>query len=169
MRAAAHIASSFAFATACGSARIPHSVTRYHLPMPHWDSRPEPRWRDFHYKQPYAKGLGRVRELLADPARDFDPATFWQWGTMQAMALITVLKDCEARFGEAGQQLVHEALRKTGLDVGRQILADISLPADLTEAEFASFYATVINRIAYAWLEDARIDDGGRFSCSGCH
>ena len=130
--------------------------------MPHWDSRPEPRWKDFIYKQPYAKGLGRVRELLADPTRDFDPATFWQWGTMQAMALITVLKDCEARFGEAGQQLVHEALRKTGLDVGRQILADISLPADLTEAEFASFYATVINRIAYASLEDARIDDAGK-------
>ena len=55
---------------------------------------------------------------------------------------------------------MYKRQRKTGLDVGRQILADISLPVDLTEAEFASFYATVINRIAYASLEDARIDDG---------
>jgi len=130
--------------------------------MSHWQHRPEPRWKDFQWNQPYAKGLARVRAILDDPKSDFDPATFWQWGTMQAMALITILKDCEARFGEEGQRVVRDALHKTGLDVGRQIMAGVTIPPDFTEAEFASFYATIINRVAYASLEDARIDDAGK-------
>jgi hypothetical protein len=125
--------------------------------MPHWDRRPEARWKEFRFNQPYARGLKRLREeVLA--RTDFDPATLWQWGTMQAMALVQVLKDCEAAFGEAGQELVFGSLRKIGLDVGRQILAGVSLPEGITAAEFASFYATVLNRIAYASLEEPRID-----------
>src|SRR5580704_3347017 len=89
--------------------------------MAHWENRPEAKWRDFQFNQPYAKGLAKVREVLA--TTDFDPATLWQWGTMQAMALIEVLKSCEATFGEAGQKVVYGALEKVGLDVGRQILA----------------------------------------------
>jgi hypothetical protein len=124
--------------------------------MAHWEHRPEAKWKEFQFNQPYAKGLAKVREVLA--TTDFDPATLWQWGTMQAMALIEVLRSCEATFGAAGQQLVHEALRKVGLDVGRQILRGTTLPPDMSEAEFVSFYATVINRIAYASLETPRID-----------
>lgn len=125
--------------------------------MAHWDHRPEAKWKQFRFNQPYAKGLRRLREeVLA--RTDFDPATLWQWGTMQAMALIQVLKDSEATFGEAGQKLVLESLRKIGLDVGRQILAGTTLPEGITPAEFASFYATVLNRIAYASLEEPRID-----------
>src|SRR5689334_7502854 len=123
----------------------------------HWEHRPESRWKDFRFNQPYAKGLKRLREdVLAKT--DFDPATLWQWGTMQAMALIEILKDAEATFGEEGQKLVYRSLHKIGLDVGRQILAGIDIPEGMTAAEFASFYATVINRIAYASLEDPRID-----------
>ena len=59
----------------------------------------------------------------------------------------------EATFGEEGQGLVYEALRKIGHDVGRQILEGVEIPEGMTEAEFVSFYATVINRIAYASLE----------------
>jgi hypothetical protein len=125
--------------------------------MAHWEHRPEPNWKRFRYNQPYAKGLKRLREdVLAKT--DFDPATLWQWGTMQAMALIEVLKSCEAEFGEAGQKVVYESLRRIGKDVGRQILEGVEIPEGLTEAEFVSFYATVINRIAYASLEDPRID-----------
>jgi hypothetical protein len=125
--------------------------------MAHWEHRDEPSWKRFRYNQPYAKGLKRLREdVLAKT--DFDPATLWQWGTMQAMALIEVLKSCEAEFGEAGQRVVFESLRRVGFDVGRQILEGVEIPDDLTEAEFVSFYATVINRIAYASLEDPRID-----------
>ena len=93
---------------------------------------------------------------------DFDPATLWQWGTMQAMALIGVLKAAEAQFGEEGQKMVCDALRDIGLDVGRQILDGVELPPEITEAEFVSFYATVINRIAYASLEEPQIDGDGQ-------
>jgi len=125
--------------------------------MAHWDHRSEAKWKDFSFNQPYAKGLKRLKEEVLGKT-DFDPATLWQWGTMQAMALIEVLRDCEATFGEEGQAVVCRALRKIGLDVGRQLLAGKSLPPGMTEAEFASFYATVINRIAYASLEAPRVD-----------
>src|SRR6478672_4964979 len=113
--------------------------------MAHWEHRPEKKWKDFRFNQPYAKGLKRLKEDVLGKT-DFDPATLWQWGTMQAMALIEVLKDCEAHFGAEGQRVVCESLRKIGLDIGRQILEGIEIPKDLTPAEFASFYATVINR-----------------------
>jgi hypothetical protein len=125
--------------------------------MAHWEHRPEPRWSGFAFNQPYAKGLKRLKEEVLAKT-DFDPATLWQWGTMQAMALIEVLKICEAKFGEAGQEAVFSALRKVGADVGRQILAGTKVPDGLTEAEFFSFYTTVLNRIAYASLEDPKID-----------
>jgi hypothetical protein len=130
--------------------------------MSHWENRPEPKWKDFQFNQPYAKGLARVREVLA--TTDFDPATLWQWGTMQAMALIEILKSCEATFGEEGQKLVYAALRKVGLDIGRQILAGTTKPEGMTEAEFVSFYATILNRIAYASLEAPKIDSAGQVS-----
>lgn len=125
--------------------------------MAHWEHRDEPKWKSFQFNQPYAKGLKRLREEVLAKT-DFDPATLWQWGTMQAMAIIEILKSCEAEFGEAGQQLVYKALHKIGLDIGRQIFDGVTLPEDLTEAEFVSFYATVINRIVYASLEAPRID-----------
>ncbi|MGE5180906.1 MAG: hypothetical protein ACM31C_02535 [Acidobacteriota bacterium] len=131
--------------------------------MAHWEHRDEPRWKQFKYNQPYAKGLARLKdEVLAKT--DFDPATLWQWGTMQAMALVSVLETAEAQFGAAGQQMVGDAVAKIGLDVGRQILEGFELPEGMTEAEFFSFYATVINRIAYASLEDPKIDGDGKVS-----
>src|SRR5262245_58760218 len=131
--------------------------------MAHWEHRPEPKWGAFAFNQPYAKGLERLkRDVLGKT--DFDPATLWQWGTMQAMALIEILKECETEFGEAGQRLVYRALQRVGRDVGRQILDGVELPEGLTGAEFASFYATVINRIAYASLEEPRIEGDDRVS-----
>jgi hypothetical protein len=129
--------------------------------MAHWEHRVEPRWKDFRFNQPYAKGLRRLKEDVLGKT-DFDPATLWQWGTMQAMALVGVLEACEARFGQEGQKVVHEAIRKIGYDVGRQILEGVEIPEGLTETEFVSFYATVVNRIAYASLEDPRIDGDGK-------
>jgi hypothetical protein len=131
--------------------------------MPHWDSRVEPRWKDFKFNQPYAKGLHRLKtEVLGKT--NFDPATLWQWGTMQAMALVGVLEAAEAKFGAEGQQMVGDSISAIGLDVGRQILDGVTIPPEMTEAEFFSFYATVINRIAYASLEDPKIDGDGQVS-----
>lgn len=129
----------------------------------HWEHRPEPRWQEFKFNQPYAKGLARLRDEVLGKT-DFDPATLWQWGTMQAMALVGVLEAAEARWGAEGQAMVGDAIAAVGLDVGRQILAGVVLPDGMGEAEFFSFYATVINRIAYASLEAPRIDDDGKVS-----
>jgi len=126
--------------------------------MAHWEHREDaPRWKDFRFHQPYEKGLRRLREEVLAKT-DFDPATLWQWGTMQAMALIGILESCEATFGDEGQKVVERAIHAVGLDVGRQILRDVEIPEGLSDAEFVSFYATVINRIAYASLEAPKID-----------
>jgi hypothetical protein len=125
--------------------------------MAHWEHRSEKNWARFVWKQPYAKGLERLKnEVLAKT--DFDPATLWQWGTMQAMALIEVLRATESAFGADGQKVVFDALRRVGHDVGRQILDGATVPDDLTDTEFASFFATVVNRVAYASLEVPKID-----------
>ncbi|MFO0947888.1 MAG: hypothetical protein U1D30_18520 [Planctomycetota bacterium] len=131
--------------------------------MAHWQNRSEPTWRDFQFNQPYSKGLKRLKEEVLAKT-DFDPATLWQWGTMQAMAIIEVLKSCERVFGKEGQKVVHEALQRIGLDIGRQILAGTRKPEEMSEAEFLSFYATVINRIVYASLEDPKIEGGDKIS-----
>src|SRR5690242_3028776 len=48
----------------------------YDRPMAHWEHRPEARWKEFRFNQPYAKGLARLKdEVLAKT--DFDPATLW--------------------------------------------------------------------------------------------
>jgi len=131
--------------------------------MAHWEHRNEAKWKNFEFNQPYAKGLKRLKEEVLAKT-DFDPATLWQWGTMQAMALIEMLKENERTFGEAGQQAAYRALRRTGYDVGRQIVEGTIIPEDMTDTEFTSFYATVINRIAYASLEDPKIDREGQAS-----
>lgn len=131
--------------------------------MAHWENRPEESWKKFRFNQPYARGLKRLREEVLDKT-DFDPATLWQWGTMQAMAVIRILKDCERAFGREGQRVVCESIRKAGHGVGSQMLEGIEHDGTLTDAEVASFFATVINRIAYASLEDPKIDSEDRVS-----
>ena len=131
--------------------------------MAHWEHRPEPGWKDFQCGQPDEKGLKRLREEVLAKT-DFDPAVLWQWGTMQAMAIIEILKTCERIFGREGQEAVYESLRRVGHDIGKQILARARKPEGISAAEFMSYYATVINRIAYASLEDARIDSEGQAS-----
>lgn len=131
--------------------------------MAHWQHRPEPSWQTFEFNQPYERGLKRLREEVLAKT-DFDPATLWQWGTMQAMAVVGILKACEKAFGQAGQEVVAEALRQVGLDIGRQLLAGKKKPPKMSDAEFVSFYATVINRIVYASLEAPKIDSDEQVS-----
>src|SRR5438874_8620872 len=103
--------------------------------MAHWEHRPESKWKQFQFRQPYEKGLKRLKEEVLAKT-DFDPATLWQWGTMQAMALVEVLQENEARFGEEGQRAVQNAVQRVGLDVGRQILRGVEVPEGLSDAEF---------------------------------
>ena len=131
--------------------------------MAHRQHRKERNWAKFGFNQPYQAGLRRLREEVLG-RKDFDPATLWQWGTMQAMAVIQILKDCEKEFGPQGQQLVNRSLRRVGHDVGTQLFAGLDRPQGLSEAELVSFCATVINRIAYSSLEEPRIDSDERVS-----
>ncbi len=131
--------------------------------MTHYDHREEESWKDFRFNFPYAKGLKRLREEVLARA-DFDPSVLWVWGNMQAMAVIRILKACERVFGEEGQRVVNQALREVGLDIGRQMMEDLERPEGMSEAEMASFFATVVNCIAYASLEDPSIDSGDKAS-----
>lgn len=139
------------------------------LSVKHWEKRPEANWEKFQFNQPYAKGLKRLNEEILAKT-NFDPATLWQWGTMQAMALIEVLKTAEERYGAEGQKLVLDSLRRVGYDIGRQITEGIELHDDITETEFASFMASIFNKIAYASLETAKIEneDEANFHIDWC-
>jgi hypothetical protein len=140
-----------------------NSIDLMRAEVAHWEHRSEAAWQKFKFNQPYEKGLKRLKEdVLSNP--DYDPATLWQWGTLHAMAVIEVLKDCEKQFGAEGQKLVCETLRRVGLDVGRQILKGTTKPDDMTEVEFLSFFMTVINRIVWACLEAPKIDSEGQCS-----
>ncbi len=130
----------------------------------HWETRPEESFRNFRFKQPYERGLKGLRDILENT--NFDPATLWQWGTMQATALIEVLKAVEERFGREGQEIVFQSLWKVGHDIGHQILDGTTVPEDVTEAEWISFFATIVNRIAYASLETPSIDGPDKVSFS---
>lgn len=83
---------------------------------------------------------------------------------MQAMVLIEILKAVEKKFGRAGQEVAFESLRRVGYDIGSQIAAGTSIPDDMSDSEWISFFATIINRIAYASLEVPSIDSDGRVS-----
>ncbi len=125
----------------------------------HWEKRKESNWEQFQFNQPYSKGLKRLKEEVLGKT-NFDPATLWQWGTMQAMAVIEILKSVEKNFGQEGQQIINDSLMRVGYDIGRQITEGTSIPEEMTNSEWASFYGTVINRIAYASLETPQIRDG---------
>jgi hypothetical protein len=93
---------------------------------------------------------------------NFDPSVLWQWGTMQALAIIEILKNVEQAFGHEGQQIVQKSLYQVGYEIGRQITQDTTIPSDMSDAEWISFLATIINRIAYASLESPEIIDDNK-------
>ena len=124
--------------------------------MAHWEHRPEPRWKEFKFSQPYAKGLKRLREEVLAKT-DFDPATLWQWGTMQAMAVIEVLKACERASAPRGREVVCRGAAASGASIsGGRCWPGKTKPADIQRGGVRqSSTPTVINRIAYASLEAA--------------
>jgi hypothetical protein len=128
----------------------------------HWQERPEAKWEAFQFNQPYAKGLSRLMEVLSES--NFDPATLWQWGTMQALAVIEILKSVEREFGRKGQQVIFESLKRVGYEVARQVTDGTSIPKDMSNAEWVSFFTTVMNRIAYSSLESPRIEEDDKIS-----
>lgn len=123
----------------------------------HWEDRTDENWKKFKFNQPYEKGLKRLRQQVLGKT-NFDPAVLWQWGTLQAMAVLEILKTMERKYGKEGQEAVFESLRRVGYDLGKQVTEGTTIPDEITDVEWMSFFATVINRIAYASLETPQIE-----------
>jgi hypothetical protein len=125
--------------------------------------RKEATWDRTNLGEPFKEALNRFRtEVL--PRNDFDPTSLLQFGLFMSMAVITILKETEKRLGKEGQEVIIDALIKTGYSMGTQILEDIQLPADISEIELMSFLATIINTQAWTSIEDPRIDSEERCS-----
>ncbi len=101
---------------------------------------------------PYPEAVENFRQAVAG-RDDFDPAVVFGWGTMQATAVLNILKAAEETFGEAGQEMVRKAINKAGYEAMDGFLKDSSFPEDLDEIELTSYIVTGINTVLYASLE----------------
>ncbi|MBU2549110.1 MAG: hypothetical protein KKB20_11890 [Proteobacteria bacterium] len=114
----------------------------------------EEKYRNIRWGFPFPEAVDNFRRAI-EGREDFDPATLFVWGTMQATAILNVLKSAEERFGEAGQTLVREALNRTGYEAMDGLIKNTEFPPDLTWAERTSYLGTGLNTILYASLEKA--------------
>jgi len=101
----------------------------------------------------YKTAVERLRrDVLSRP--DFDPAVLFQWGEMMSLGVLQMLKDVEERFGEDGQKVCGEAIRKVGREAARQMLDGAQIPPGIPQAELMSLIATYVNTILWASVED---------------
>jgi hypothetical protein len=101
----------------------------------------------------YEKAVEKLtKDVLSKP--EFDPATLFQWGLMMSLGVLQILKDVEERFGEEGQKVAGEAIRKVGRDAARQMLEGAEIPPGMSQVEIMSDIATYINTVLWASLED---------------
>ena len=101
---------------------------------------------------PYPKAVERFRKAI-EGREDFDPSTLFVWGTMQATAVLNILKAAEEAFGEAGQEMVRKAIKQAGYEAMDGLLENSNFSEDLDEMELVSFMVTGINTVLYASLE----------------
>jgi hypothetical protein len=115
--------------------------------------RNEKNWKRTRFGIAYERAVERLRnEVLSRP--DFDPAVLFQWGEMMALGVLQLLKDVEKNFGEEGQKICGEAIRKVGRDAARHMLDGAEIPPDIPQVELLSFIATYGNTILWASVED---------------
>jgi len=110
---------------------------------------------------PYEKAVHNFRKATQG-REDFDPAVLFVWGTMQAKAVLNVLKAAEETFGEAGQAMVRKAVNKAGYEAADGLLKSSDFPDHLTDIELISFIVTGINCVLYASLENPSITSESR-------
>ena len=102
---------------------------------------------------PYEKAVENFRKATQG-REDFDPAVLFVWGTMQAKAVLNILKAAEETFGEAGQAMVRKAVSKAGYEAAEGLLKTSEFPDHLTDIERISYIVTGINCVLYASLEN---------------
>jgi len=101
---------------------------------------------------PYEKAVANFR-LATQGREDFDPAVLFVWGTMQAKAVLNILKAVEETLGEAGQAIVRKAINKAGYEAAEGLIRNSTFPDDLTDIELLSYIVTGVNCVLYASLE----------------
>jgi hypothetical protein len=104
---------------------------------------------------PYPRAVENFRAAI-EGRDDFDPAVLLVWGTMQAAAVLNVLKEAEEAFGSAGQEMVRKAVNRAGYEAMEGMLDNSTFPVDVDEMERISYIVTAINTVLYASLEKPR-------------
>ena len=117
---------------------------------------------------PFAAAVEGYRsKALANP--QYDPASTFVWGQMMAVGLIEMLSALESSFGAAGHDVARAALRRVGHRIVSEMIEGVSLPPDLSPAEAASLFASWINEVVYASIEDPHVDgDAADFDIHYC-
>ncbi|MBW1708691.1 MAG: hypothetical protein JRG97_03440 [Deltaproteobacteria bacterium] len=118
--------------------------------------RKEEGYQNVQLGMPYSEAVKHFRQA-SEGRDDFDPAVLLVWGTMQATAVLNILKAAEETFGEAGQEVVRKAINKAGYEAMAGFIEHSSFPENLDEIERASYIVTGINTVLYASLEDPSI------------
>ncbi|MFX0060422.1 MAG: L-2-amino-thiazoline-4-carboxylic acid hydrolase [Candidatus Hodarchaeota archaeon] len=119
--------------------------------------RKESIWKNTKLGEPFHNALNTFRNDVLG-RNDFDPTSLLQFGLFMAMAVINILKESEIKLGEKGQKVVIDALIKTGYDLGKEIVTNTKIPADIEDIELMSFLATIVNTQAWTSIEDPRIE-----------
>jgi hypothetical protein len=114
--------------------------------------RSEKSYADVRFGTPYPEAVENFRRAV-EGRDDFDPAVLFVWGTMQAKAVLNILKVVEEAFGEAGQDIVRKAINRAGYEAAEGLLDNSSFPEDAEPIELASYIVTGINCVLYASLE----------------
>jgi len=113
---------------------------------------------------PYPEAVDQFRRAI-EGRPDFDPATVFAWGTMQATAVLNILKEAEDTFGRVGQEMVRKAVNRAGYEAMEQFLMTSSFPENLDEIELISYIVTGLNTVIYASLERPWIENEDRCAC----
>lgn len=132
-------------------------------------TRKETGFADVRLGRPYREAVENFQKAMAD-RKDFDPAALFVWGTMQASAVLNILKAAEETFGPEGQEMVRRAVNQAGYEAMDGMLRDSNFPDEAEETELISYIVTGLNTVLYASLEDPRItsEDSCEFDILWC-
>lgn len=124
-------------------------------------TREEKNYKSVRLGTPYPEAVENFKKAI-EGRSDFDPATLFGWGTMQATAVLNILKIAEETYGEAGQEMVRKAVNKAGYEAMDGFLKNSGFPEDVDEMEMVSYVVTGINTVLYASLEEPWIVSDNR-------
>jgi len=115
------------------------------------------------FKMPFAKAVENLRQQALS-RHDYDPAVLFVWGQMNAVAVIEMLKEVEARCGEEGQRACIDALERVGQRLARESLEGVEIPPGLSGVELGSLWCSWINEVFYASIEEPHMEGPDAFS-----